>query len=78
MSNKEYTNKFRSYRQAAGIKTQAEAAKLLNCSESMLFKIERGLRMPGRGLSIRMAKLYKVGIEDIFLPDSHTNRVVSA
>ena len=44
----------------------AEASKLLEISESHLWSIENGNRKPGKGLIVRMARLYNSKIETIF------------
>ena len=43
-----------------------EASKLLEISESHLWSIENGNRKPGKGLIVKMARLYSVNIETIF------------
>jgi transcriptional regulator with XRE-family HTH domain len=58
-------SKIRKLRTQKGLTTQ-QAIEGLNISYSMLNKIERGDRSPGKNLIIAMSNLYDCTIEDIF------------
>lgn len=58
-------SKIRKLRTKKNISTQ-DAMKHLGISYSMLNKIERGDRSPGKNLIVAMSDLYGCTIEDIF------------
>jgi DNA-binding XRE family transcriptional regulator len=59
-------NSIKRLRLKAGIKTVKEAAALLDTSESHLYKIEQGKAIPGIRLAVKMVKVYKCNLNDIY------------
>ena len=55
--------------------TQDQAAKILTITPIYLSMLETGDRNPSDMLKIKMAKLYKCNIADIFLAISSTKRL---
>jgi DNA-binding XRE family transcriptional regulator len=58
-------NKYKGFRQQRSLSVP-ESAKLLGISESHLWSIENGNRKPGKKVIIKMSKLYKAKIEELF------------
>ena len=61
----------REYRRAKGY-TQKKASYLLNITDKYLSKIETGKRAPSDRLRSKMAEVYEVNIEEIFLLTNRT------
>jgi DNA-binding XRE family transcriptional regulator len=59
-------NQIKRLRLKAGYRTVKEAADLLGVSESHLYKIEQGKAVPGIRLAVKMVKLYKCNLNDIY------------
>lgn len=59
-------NKVRERRYARGIK-QAELAKMVKVSQSALSDIESGKHTPGVDAAIRIARVLKCDVEDLFV-----------
>jgi putative transcriptional regulator len=60
-------------RKKAGFKTVKETSKLLGVSNGMLYQIEEGIKSPGIKLAVKIARLYKCSLEDIFSQPITTN-----
>ena len=60
-------------RQKAGL-TQTEVAKMLNISSARLHYYETGQRNLPKKIAIKLSSIYKVKMEDIFLPESFSVR----
>jgi len=65
-------NKFKVIRENTNLSTD-EAAKSLEISISMLYKIEQGHRNPSLRLMKKMAEIYRCPIQKIFLACNITN-----
>lgn len=59
-------SKIQAIRKRAGISSK-EAMEKLKISSSFFYKIEQGVKLPGRQLIVDMSKLYNCSIEEIFL-----------
>jgi transcriptional regulator with XRE-family HTH domain len=59
-------NVFKKKRLLAGFENVVETSEALGISASYLWQIESGYRKPGRDLIVKMCKLYKCKLEDIF------------
>lgn len=68
-------NSFRSLRYKAKLENPDKAAEKLKISKSMLYKIERGERKPGRDLIQQMSIVYNCTLEEIFLALNDTESV---
>ena len=60
-------------RKKAGFKTAKDAAKALKISNGMTYQVEGGYKKPGSTLGVKMSKLFKCTMEEIFLPYNTTN-----
>lgn len=60
-------------REKAGL-TQTEVAKMLNISSVSLHYYETGQRNLPKKIAIKLSNIYKVKMEDIFLPESFSAR----
>jgi len=61
------TSGIRKLRIKVGIESSILAAEQLNISYSMLNKIERADRSPSANLIVKMSKLYRCSIDDIYV-----------
>lgn len=61
----------KNFRESQGLK-QFEAAERLGITNDYLSMIENGKRTPGNKLTFKMAELYAVKPEDIFLTANRT------
>jgi|GEM_PF-1424816 len=68
------TKNFKTLRESSKVKTTDEAAKALEISKSMLYKIEQGNKKPGRELIKKMSEVYGCSTEDIFFAIDVTER----
>lgn len=60
-------NKLKEYREKRKM-SQAELAYVVGVSPRYIAFIEAGQRNPSLKLAVKMAKLFKASVEDIFLP----------
>ena len=67
------TNKLREYRAATGL-NQTEFGKKVNVSRQTISQIERGDYAPSVILAIKIARLYGVKVEDIFIYEEEPER----
>jgi putative transcriptional regulator len=65
---------FKFLRAKSSYKSTIEAAKALEISKSMLYKIEQGHKKPGRELIKKMSEVYECSTEDIFFAIDVTQR----
>ena len=68
-----FTNKIKVFRAIHDL-TQEELAVRLDVSRQTIVAIESNKYLPSLGLAFKIAGLFKVRIEDVFIPDSTTER----
>ncbi|MDP4120976.1 MAG: helix-turn-helix transcriptional regulator [Bacillota bacterium] len=68
------TNPFKRLRIKADIESIQEAKDALQISQSMLYGIESGKKVPGRDLCLAMAKIYKCTIEEVYKAVEHNKK----
>jgi putative transcriptional regulator len=60
------TNSIRALRFAAGEMTQAELAQRLGVTRQTIIAIEQGRYSPSLEVAFKMARIFGVGLEDVF------------
>lgn len=60
------TNSIRALRFAAGEMTQAELARQLGVTRQTIIAIEQGRYSPSLEVAFKMARIFGVGLEDVF------------
>jgi putative transcriptional regulator len=73
MAKAEIRNKVRRYRFDAGEMTQEELAGRAGCTRQTIILMEQGRYVPSLALAFRIARVFHVGIEDLFeyVSDGH-------
>ncbi len=66
MAKAEIRNKIRRYRFEAGEMTQQELASRVGCTRQTIILMEQSRYVPSLALAFRIARVFKVRIEDIF------------
>ena len=67
MANKaEIRNCVRRLRFERGEMTQQELAELVRCTRQTIIALEQGKYVPSLGLAFRIARVFRVSIEDVF------------
>lgn len=60
------TNRVRELREAHGNMTQAELGDLIGVTRQTVIAIEQGRYSPSLESAFRIARVFKVGVEDVF------------
>jgi putative transcriptional regulator len=60
------TNSIRALRFAAGEMTQAELARRLGVTRQTIIAVEQGRYSPSLEVAFKMARIFGVGLEDVF------------
>ncbi len=60
------TNYIKIYREKSGV-TQEELAAAVGVSRQTIISIEKGNYEPSLGLALKLAKIFKVRVEEIFM-----------
>ena len=65
-------NRLKEYRSRLGV-NQTEMGKLAGVSRQTISQIERGDYSPSVTLALKLAKIYEVNVEDIFIYEEEIN-----
>lgn len=65
-------NRLKEYRSRLGV-NQTEMGKLAGVSRQTISQIERGDYSPSVTLALKIAKIYEVSVEDIFIYEEEIN-----
>jgi putative transcriptional regulator len=66
MAKVEIRNRIRRHRFDHDEMTQEELAKLAGCTRQTIIALEQGKYVPSLALAFKIAKVFGVGIEDVF------------
>ena len=65
------TNRIRQLREAAGGVSQGELAEHVGVTRQTVNAIERGKYSPSLEVAFRIARFFRVGLEDVFAYEEH-------
>lgn len=66
MPKAEFTNQVRRLRFEHGEMTQQELAQRCGCTRQTIVALEKNKYVPSLALAFRIARVFRVGIEDVF------------
>lgn len=66
MAKAEIRNRIRRYRFDSGEMTQEELARRAGCTRQTIILMEQSRYVPSLALAFRIARVFRVGLEDVF------------